>query len=105
MNQILGGRQAQLRIVEVIGRVSKVVSAFNPHDSRIFHAAALFVGGFGKEDGIGTHREVKPVGAFGVPDARGSRPIASAKQEHGFFAHQNRSGIKSPGARPFPAGD
>src|SRR5579872_2014316 len=100
VDEIRGSREAKLRIMLVVARVSEVVSLAPLHDSRIFHAAIFFVVHFRREDRLRAAFKVNPVSTFRVAEARSSVGILRAVEHDELALALDNAGIERP--RSFP---
>ena len=82
--QVRRGRQAQLRVVQVVAGVGHVINRTDAHYARIFHPAATFVCLSGLERRLRIDFEVQAVRGFRIADARRAARVTRAEQQYGL---------------------
>jgi hypothetical protein len=77
--QVRRRRQAQLRVMQVVSRISHVINRTDAHYAWIFHAASAFVWRGGLQYRPAIDLEVQAIPGFRVADTRHAVRIARAE--------------------------
>ena len=100
MPQVRRGRQAQLRVVQVVAGVSHVINRTDPQYARIFHTAALFVWRGGLKHWAGVDLEVQAVRRLRVADTRRAVRVTRAEQQDSLPVYRYGGWVESARFHP-----